>query len=706
MRYQVHFLWAIALLLVGCEGKKPLPFEPSQYRQWRCYGGTPDAARFSSLTQIDTQNAANLRLLWEYHTGDLDSNNRGQIQCNPIVIDSVLYGTTSRNRLFALHASTGRQLWIFDPFAHFGGANSWAGTSRGVAYWSNGTNDHRILFAAGNSLIAINAHTGLPVSGFGQGGRIDLQRDLDHHRDSFLIVSNTPGVIYNDLIIMGMRVSEGLDAAPGHIRAYDVRTGQRRWIFHTIPHPGEFGHDTWSDPEAWQHIGGANCWAGMSVDTENGIVFAATGSATYDFWGGNRLGRNLFSNCIIALDANTGRRIWHYQTVHHDLWDRDLPANPNLVTVLHQGRPTAAVAQITKQGFVFVLDRLTGKPLFPIEERPVPASILNGESAWPTQPHPLLPEPFMRQSFTEADINNISPAHHAEISDRFRTLQTGQMFAPPSVQGLALFPGFDGGAEWGGASFDPATGWLYVNANEMPWVMKMTANNGKLSPGQAVYRSQCANCHGVNRQGNGTAFPKLTEVSKKYTPNTLNTLLISGRGAMPAFGHLSEKDRHALSDFLLGLERGEFGAATDIPQTPYIMAGYERFLTRDGYPAIEPPWGTLNAIDLNTGRRVWQQPLGELPELTALGIPPTGTENYGGPVSTAGGVLFIGASKDGKFRVFNKRTGQLLWQTQLPAGGYATPAVFEVGGKQLVVIACGGGKMGTPSGDSYVCFGL
>jgi quinoprotein glucose dehydrogenase len=702
----VTCLFLFLLAFFAC-GEEHLPLVRNRYEHWRTYAGTYDAARFSTLKDIDKNNVTQLKVAWEYHTGDLDTNNRGQMQCNPIVIDTVLYGLTAKNKLFAVHAGMGRELWQFDAFKAYGGSNSWAGTGRGVSYWSEG-DEQRLLFCAGNSLIAVDARTGQPMSDFGERGRVDLQRDLDYHRDSFLIVNNTPGVVYKDMIILGMRLSEALDAAPGHIRAYDVRTGKRRWIFHTIPHPGEYGFDTWQDSSAWRRIGGANCWAGMSLDVKRGIVFAGTGSSTYDFWGGNRKGANLFANCVLALDANTGRRIWHYQTIHHDIWDRDHPANPNLVTVMHKGKPVDAVAQITKHGFVFLLDRETGKPLFPIREVSVPSSTLGGEEAWPTQPKPELPVPYMRQNFTEADINNVLPEFRAEILPRFRALQSGNMFLPPSEQGIVLFPGFDGGGEWGGAAFDPGTGVLYVNSNEMPWIVQMRKNDQTASTGQRLYSAQCANCHGADRKGNNGAFPALTGIAGKYNMAQIGTIIQNGRGAMPGFRNLSGSERGAIAAFLSDKETvGEAKEpVSDRITTPYSMNGYQRFVTKDGYPAIAPPWGTLNAIDLNTGAKLWSVPLGEFKALSAKGVPKTGTENYGGPVVTAGGVLFIGASKDEHFRAFDKDTGRELWSYKLPAGGYATPATYRVGGRQYVVIACGGGKMGTKSGDSYVAFAL
>ncbi|MBC7920925.1 MAG: PQQ-binding-like beta-propeller repeat protein [Ferruginibacter sp.] len=717
MRFIHPVFCLVGLLSLGACADRPE--NDQRFRQWTTYGGDPGSHRYSNLRQINVDNVSKLRVAWTYHTGERDTANRAQIQCNPIVVNGVLYATSSRISVLAIHAATGKPLWRFDPFTHWGGENGWAGTNRGVTYWESGS-DKRILCSAGNYLFALDATTGQPIPTFGDNGRLDLQRDLDYHKEKFFIVANSPGIIYKDLIIMGMRLSEGLDAAPGHVRAFDVRTGKRAWIFHTIPYPGEPGHETWDDPQAYRRIGGANAWAGMSLDEARGIVFVPLGSATYDFWGGYRKGQNLYANCLVALDAATGKRQWHFQTVHHDLWDRDLPAPPNLVTVTHGGKRTDAVAQITKHGLVFLFDRVTGKPLFPIRETPVPPSDLRGEQAWPTQPIPTLPEPFMRQNFPESDIIDVSPEHHAEIAPQFRQLKSGGMFIPPSEQGAVLFPGFDGGGEWGGASFDPETGMLYVNANEMPW--KVTMKENQLAPGgtladrgQNLYVGNCANCHGADRKGNAGAYPSLVGLDKKYPPAGVAQLLKTGRGTMPSFKHLADADREALVAFLLNLkteadpyELKEVAAneADDVPIPAYSMTGYSRFLTKDHYPAIKPPWGTLNAIDLTTGKLAWKVPLGEFAALTKRGISPTGTENYGGPVTTAGGLVFIGASKDEKFRAFDKRTGKVLWETTLPAGGYATPCVYEADGKQYVVIAAGGGKMGTKSGDAYVAFAL
>ena len=682
---------------------------------WPAYLGDAASTHYSRLDQIQAKNVSRLKVAWTYRGGWSDPQNRSQIQCNPLVIGGVVYGTTPDLKLFALDAETGVQKWRFDPAACEGITKG--GVNRGLAFWADGR-DRRILYANDHFLHAIDAVTGRRIPDFGRDGSVDLKQELGRDASGLSLQATTPGVVFKDLLIMGMRLGEGpAPAAPGPIRAFDIRTGKLVWRFNTIPQPGEAGHETWP-PEAHRYIGGANVWTGFALDETRGIVFCPTGSAAFDFWGGNRMGQNLYANCLIALDAHTGKRLWHFQFVHHDLWDRDLPAPPNLVTVTHQGKRIDAVAQVTKSGHVFVFDRQTGEPLFPIQEIPVPASDLSGESAWPTQPVPLRPPPFSRQLFTHDEITDISPQSHRQVLERFSRVRPHAPFQPPSREGTIVFPGFDGGAEWGGAAVDP-DGVLYVNGNEMPWILTMVETRRKegesAASGAALYQQICAVCHGTERQGNpGQNVPSLVGVGQRLQAADLLRLLQTGKGVMPAFDFLSEGQRSRLAAFLRGEaapdsvaeERSGPAASDALGLIPYSMTGYNRWLDSNGYPAVKPPWGTLNAIDLNTGSFRWKVPLGEFKELTAQGIPPTGTENYGGPLVTAGGLVFIAASRDAHLRAFDRKTGRELWKAPLPAGGYATPATYSVGGRQYLVIACGGGKMGTPSGDAYVAFAL
>ncbi len=592
---------------------------PNPEHEWRVYGGNPAGTKYSPLDQINRTNVRKLKVAWTYHTGDSRRKPATTIECNPLVVNGVMYLTTAQLKLSALEAATGKLLWQYDPFE---GTDEDVprGVNRGVAYWEDG-NNQRIFFVARARLWALDAKTGKPIADFGQGGSVDLKRGLGRDISPLEYDVTSPGIVYKNLIILGSMCGEGPEpSAPGHVRAFDVRTGVMAWIFHTLPRPGEFGNDAWQG-DSWRTTGGANDWGGMTLDEKRGWVFVSTGSAAFDFYGGQRLGSNLFANCVIALDAATGKRIWHYQVVHHDLWDRDLPCPPALGTIKVGGKHVDVAIQPTKFGQLFVLDRQTGKPLFPIEERPVPPSDVPGEQAWPTQQQVMKPPPYSRQTFTEDDITNISPEAHAYALDAFKKSRSGT-WCPPSLQGTIVFPGFDGGSNWGGGSFDPTTGWYYINSHNEPWIMTLVP-----APDNSGY--------------------------------------------------------------------------------PYAHTGYNHFVDQEGYAAIKPPWGQLTAFDLNRGEIAWQVVLGEHKELTARGIPPTGTQNIGGSIVTAGGIVFIGSTQDKMFRAFDKTNGKLLWEAQLPAGGYATPCAYEAGGKQYVVIAAGGGgKPRTRSGDAYVAFAL
>ena len=713
-----YFLLIFSLIAYEFSCKQPEPVS-NRSTGWEVYGGNKEGTRYSALSQIDTTNVGQLEIAWTYHTGDADAEHFSQIQCNPIVVNGMLFGATPLQKIFAVDAANGAHVWTFNPLDSAGGNAGFfvMNNIRGVAYWTD-KEKQRIFFTAGSYLHSLDALTGKPDTAFGDNGRVDLHDGLGRDTRAQYITYTSPGIIYKDLIIMGSRVDEGPDAAPGHIRAYNVRTGKQSWIFHTIPQPGEAGYETWEDPEAWKHMGGANCWSGFTLDEAKGMVFVPVGSASYDFYGGRRKGANLYADCLLALDAGTGKRIWHFQEVHHDLWDRDLPTPPALVTVMHNGKRTEAVAQPTKTGYIFLLDRLTGEPLFPVDELPVPITTdLDGEKPWPTQPRPRKPVPLVRQTMTAQDINDLVSSEEQEaIKNKLAALNHDHMFSTPSKKGTLIFPGYDGGAEWGGPAFDPATGLLFVNTNEMPWILQMvdvknkTGHETWLEAGQRIYKKNCMSCHGPNREGGGN-YPSLLNAPKLYSAMQLDTLLQSGRRMMPSFQQLSEEERKAVASFILddkAAQRNKFATpvvADSFINLPYTGTGSNKFLTKDGFPAIRPPWGTLNAVDLNTGEITWKVTLGSVPEFEKKGIH-TGTENYGGPAVTAGGLVFIAATSDAKIRAFNKRNGELVWEHDLPASGFATPAIYSVNGKQYIVIACGGGKLKTRSGDSYVAFAL
>ena len=708
----------VFLLLCACRSSSH-----RSYGGWTKCKGSDECIHYSSLTQVDTGNVTQLKVAWEYHAGDVDTAHHSQIQCNPIVVDGLLYGTSPGMKLFAIDAATGRRKWEFSPFDSLSSDKKMffiLNNCRGVTYWSDGAEDKRIYYTAGSNLYAVNALDGHPVQGFGHQGKIDLHEGLGRDVSSLFVTATSPPTVYRDLLIMGSRVDEGPSAAPGHIRAYDVRTGRLAWIFHTIPQPGEAGFETWEDTTAYRFIGGANAWSGFSLDEARGLLFAATGSASYDFYGGRRKGDGLFGNCVLAIDAATGKLAWHYQLIHHDVWDRDCSSPPALVTIDRGGKKTDALALTTKMGFVYVFDRVTGKPVYDVVERPVPTvSELEGEQLSRTQPFPSAPAPFMRQLMTEKDINPyLSDSSSTDVKKRFLGYKRDHMFNPPSMEGTVEFPGLDGGAEWGGPTFDPETGLLYINANEMAWIMQAkrvdtTApeHEDNLQAGLRLYQANCMSCHGQQRKGGG-AVPSLEKIQQKYLPASFDTLVQSGRRMMPAFKQLTGAERRALASYVLNNRREQkiafvdSAARKDDPaKLPYAMTGYNKFVSREGYPAISPPWGTLNAIDLNTGAYVWKTALGSDPAFPQA-KEPTGVENYGASVVTAGGLLFIAAAKDGKLRAFNKRTGKLLWEHTLPVPAYATPAVYELEGRQYLVIACGGGKLNTLSGDSYVAFAL
>jgi len=759
---------------------------------WPTYNGGVDGNHYSPLHQITLANVGNLKQVWRF-----DAGATGGLQTNPLVIGHTLFGYTSSLEVIALDATTGKRLWRFDSGVPGGQP------SRGLTYWADG-HQRRLFAYIMNFLYALDPATGKPILTFGDGGRLDMRKDLDSDYTQNNVALTTPGVLYKNLLIVGYRAPETNPAPHGDIRAYNVLTGKLAWSFHTIPHPGEEGYQTWP-PGAWRTAGGANNWAGMSVDTRRGIVFVPTGSAVTDFYGFDRLGDDLFADTLLALDANTGKKLWFFQGVHHDIWDRDFPSTPALVTVRRNGKLVDAVAQTTKQGFVFVLDRITGKPLFPIEERAFPSSTVPGEVTSPTQPIPSAPAPFARQLLSADLLTDRTPEAHAWALQEFKTFHSGGQFIPFSVdQQTIVFPGFDGGGEWGGPAVNPRTGVLYVNANDIAWTGGLTENKFGGGPGQVLYQTQCAICHGGNRKGNVPAFPSLVEIDRRLTTTQIAGAIQGGKGRMPGFPSIKSERLSQLIDYLIhptesasttvvdssrkdplgrvlyakscalchgddlegevsnypGLlgvrarltdaqiladihngkgrmpgfpkltsadtaailrflgppmeppartDKTELASSTGTSQAPrYGFTGYRKFLDLDGYPAVAPPWGTLSAIDLNTGKFLWKIPFGNYPELAAQGMDNTGTENYGGPVFTASGVLFIAATVyDHQIRAFDAANGALLWHADLPFAGVATPSTYMVDGKQYVVIATSNARNPkAPQGAAYVAFAL
>ncbi len=802
-RMSTRCLWPMMACALVCAARAQQATSPAPPRDWPTYGGQKAGDHYSSLAQINRNNVGKLAVAWTYDTGDKGVG----LQTSPLIVGRTLYGYSPTQKVIALDAATGKLLWSFDS-----GVQS-TQPARGLTWWHDGS-EARLFAGVANFLYALDPLDGKPIRSFGEDGRIDLRKNLrgDYREQS--IALTTPGILYKDLIIVGGRMPEAHPAPPGDIRAFDVHTGALRWSFHTIPHPGEDGYDTWPK-DAWLHSGAANNWTGMALDEKRGILYAPTGSAVSDFYGADRIGQDLFADTLLALDASTGKRIWSFQGVHHDIWDRDFPSPPSLLTVVHDGKRVDAVAQATKQGYLYLFDRVTGRPLFPIIEQSVPASTMPGEKSWPTQPRPLFPAPFARQYLTSEMLTKRTPEAHAFAEEKFKSFRSAGQFFPFTVnQQTIVFPGFDGGAEWGGSAVDIKSGVIYINANEMAWTGGLMENKSGLGPGEEAYDHLCASCHGDRREGSPPAFPSLIGVDKRLSNAEIAATIHQGKGRMPAFPMVSDTTLPALIHYLeRGAETTSHGAGDkremsagsasnhaasgapgtvdpagaasyaahcaichgdrregitpsfpalvgigsrmpraqvlqfihqgkgrmpgfprlqdqelaallrfmDVPEhipqpqpagpdaeLKYRFSGYRKFLDQDGYPAITPPWGTLNAIDLNSGRYLWKIPLGEFPELAAQGMKDTGTENYGGPIVTAGGIVFIGATIfDRRMHAYDSHTGRLLWEATLPFAGHATPATYMVDGKQYVVIAAGGGRDPKwPSGGVYVAFAL
>ena len=674
-------IWLLGLLALAAPALDS--FAWGQGKDWALYGGE-GGRRYSSLAQITRANVGKLQQAWRFDMAEM-----GDPQTHPLAVGGTVYAYTPNLDAIALDGATGKLKWRFHSGVKAGGPQ------RGLALWQG----KRLFASAGTYLYALDPATGKPLTDFGDGGRIDLRAGLDRDVDKISLALTAPGTLWRDMIIMGFRTAEAAPAAPGDIRAFDVKTGKLRWAFHTIPHPGEPGYESWP-ADYWKTGGGANAWPGMVLDEKRGIVYAPTGSAVSDFYGADRTGDNLYANSLLALDANSGKLLWHFQGVHHDVADRDFPSPPVLLTVTHDGKRIDAVAQATKQGYLFVLDRVTGKPLFPVTETPVPQSEL--EKLSPTQPVPSLPAPYARQRLSEGLLTTRTPKAHQWAVEQFRSFANDGPFPHMRLgQQTLAFPGFDGGAEWGGQA--SANGILYLNANEMAWTGGLIENSAAAGLGARLYQDNCAGCHGPDRKGAPPAFPSL--VDSKLTAEQMADVVHAGRGRMPAFT-LQGDNLSALLAFVRSGEDRELAAKPSADTRPgYRFTGYRKFLDPDGYPAIAPPWGTLSAIDLNSGSYLWRIPLGEYP---ALADKTTGSENYGGPILTRGGVLFIAATLfDKKIRAFDPRDGKLLWQAQLPYAGNATPITYIAGGRQYVLIQTDNGRdKKAPQGAAYVAFAL
>nr|WKN35626.1 pyrroloquinoline quinone-dependent dehydrogenase [Tunicatimonas sp. TK19036] len=701
----------ILLLFIGCQSGNDA--DRSSYQTWSAYKGDEHSSSYSSLDQINLSNVSQLENAWTFQMSDIpDGEDPVSSQSNPIIIDGVMYANSGKQTVYAIDALTGEKIWSCRTLEE--GQPSAA--SRGVSYWESG-DDQRILYSAGNSLLAIDAKTGKLIPSFGTHGRVNLNEGVRDDPEKISVTLTTPGRIFKDLIIIGSRLPDFYGAPPGYIRAYHCKTGELVWTFHTIPHPGEPGYETWP-PDAYKYAGGVNCWAGMSIDRERGMVFLALGSPSYDFYGADRIGENLYGNCVLALDAATGKYQWHFQTVHHDVWDYDLPSPPSLVTLNQDGKDIEAVAQVTKHGFVFVLDRDTGEPVFPVEEREVPASNLPGEETWPTQPFPTKPKAFVKQFMTEDDLNHYSEEDHNAILEQFRSVRYEGLFTPPDLKGTLSLPATRGGANWGGAAFDPSTNYLYIRGNNLPEIQTIVdidkhfaaRDNSVFERGRVVYQQHCATCHGPEKNGNPPDFPSLASLKGSMDEAEALEKVRMGGGKMPGYkGVLSNAEESAIMAFLYDrtgqvAEASEVGADTTKEIRYGNITPYRTWSGPSGNPAMKGPWGTLNALNLSTGEYEWQIPLGNDEKLQAILGEQTGLLGRSGPMVTAGGLVFISGAEDKKLWAFDKQTGELVWETTLPAANNANVCSYSVNGKQFVALSVGG-TTENPSG-SVMTFAL
>jgi quinoprotein glucose dehydrogenase len=717
--YQLKIITAYACLLLAvltcfsCSNKKD--------RSWGSYKADAASTSYSAHDQINLENVQQLQVAWTFYPNDASEGSRfNGSQCNPIIVDGIMYTASARHRIYAIDAKTGQQKWAFDPFD--GGPGG--GAFRGVTYWEDEQGQHqRVLFTGGDVLFAVDAHTGKIIPEFGDSGRVSMNVGMRDDPKSIFVRPTSPGIIYKDLVIIGNEVSELYGGAPGYVRAYNVITGKLTWTFHTIPLPGEVGYETWPK-DAWKYAGGANCWGGMSVDEKRGMVFLSTGSPAYDFYGADREGKNLFGNSVVALDAATGKHIWHFQTVHHDLWDYDLPAPPNLITVTQDGKKIDAVAQTSKVGFLYVFNRETGEPLWPIEERPVPVSDVPGEKSYPTQPFPTKPKAYARQLLTENDLSDFSPAARDSLVQLFRRSRYDGLFTPPSLKGSINFPGTIGGSEWGGAAVDPNTGVIYLKSNESPEMdLLVKIDNSKIDDaaaeqvnGREVYMTYCASCHKADLTGIEPQFPSLVGLKKRLSEELALQRVREGAGKMPPFKQILNGKEKAVIDFLFDKKRDrsvpndenlkeiqrnrtsnmQLKADSATRKDPSVMylntQAYYPLRDLEGRPSIKPPYGTLNAIDLNSGEFLWTVPAGNLADLQQKGAPPTGTTGSPGPIVTGGGLVILGGGRDKQLQAYDKKTGKLVWAFTLPAYSSSSPSSYTVDGKQYIAVSVGGNK--------------
>ena len=660
--------------------------KPDTFLTWHRSHGDNGGMRYSALDQINRSNVTNLQQAWIYHSQD-GSNN---LQCNPIVVRDLMIAPTAGKFIVGINGEDGTEVWRFKPEGR--------PAFRGLIYWPGTTNaKERIMFCAGKYLYALDPNNGEAIMSFGENGHTLLP---GRAQGDFGAATAGPAIFQDIIVVPGFEKD---------VWGFDVVTGKHLWTFHTVPHPGEFGYETWDHTEDYA----ANCWTGMALDEVRGIAYISTGGAKPNFIGVDHLGDNLFANCLIALDARTGKRLWHFQEIPHDLWDRDISAPPNLATITRNGKKVDVVAVTTKNADTLLLDRVTGKPIFPFRMRRAPTSDLPGEVTAPYQPDLELPERFGKMEFTAKDLTDRTPEAAEFASAAFKSVTTG-FFRPASLGHPNLYWGMDGGAEWSGACVDPDSGRLYVSANHLGWMISVFRDedppddpSAEKSPGRKVYETACAQCHGPHKMGVGVA-PPLRGLRFRLSDAEIMRQIRTGTNGMTSFPNMSEADLKAVTDYLLLRENAVPPLRQKSERPRYSFTGYPRFLDNEGYPASKPPWGTLNCLDLNTGRLVWSVPLGEYPALAAQGVPKTGTENYGGAIVTAGGLLFCSGTRDAKIRAFDKNNGAELWSGKLPWVGSAPPTTYSIRGRQFVVIASTGNKLGKRDeyGDAYVAFAL